>query len=720
MNEKLNQLSKVSDALRQSEEKYRNLLELAPDAFFQGDSEGNFIMANDKALELTGYTREELYKMNISQLFPPGILDATPLRYDLLQKGETIRTNRQIKTRDGRRILVEMNSKAMPDGTYQSFFRDITDRYLAEKALMESEQRFRRLHTSMMDGFVFTDMNGNIIDSNESYCNMLGYSHDELFDLTYQAITPAKWHSIEEKILREQILVKGHSGVYEKEYIRKDGTIFPIEIRTFLIRNDQGENEGMWAIVRDITERKKTEEILRESEFKFRSIIESSPTAMHFYTLGHDGNLYLTGANPVADKILHFGHSSVIGLTIEEAFPNLRGTSIPGMYCDVACGKIGPQSFEIPYEDERFSGYFNVHVFQTGSQSIAVDFTDITSRRHMEEALKRSEIEYRDTLDSLPDWMYVVDDKFNIVMLNASMQQEIIRQGFYQDLVGSLLKVIPPMVEPSDISEIESVFVSGQISITERIFDLAARPAYGVMTLVPILKDGHVMKVVVIIRDKSKEKEIEELKQRNADQKEVLLREIHHRVKNNLAIVISLLNFQLRSNTSSELSKMIIDIQMRIRSMALIHEHLYRSDTLDRIPLDAYIESLAQKILTTFSGHRIRLENDLEHIDVSIETALPIGLIINELLTNAFKYAFPAGTSGVVSIILKHTGQGNCLIIVRDNGIGLPSTIRTDSEKSLGLYIVNLLTEQLEGTLQISTHQGTTFNLNFINRLLCP
>jgi two-component sensor histidine kinase len=390
------------------------------------------------------------------------------------------------------------------------------------------------------------------------------------------------------------------------------------------------------------------------------------------------------------------------------------------MYCDVACGKIGPQSFEIPYEDERFSGYFNVHVFQTGSQSIAVDFTDITSRRHMEEALKRSEIEYRDTLDSLPDWMYVVDDKFNIVMLNASMQQEIIRQGFYQDLVGSLLKVIPPMVEPSDISEIESVFVSGQISITERIFDLAARPAYGVMTLVPILKDGHVMKVVVIIRDKSKEKEIEELKQRNADQKEVLLREIHHRVKNNLAIVISLLNFQLRSNTSSELSKMIIDIQMRIRSMALIHEHLYRSDTLDRIPLDAYIESLAQKILTTFSGHRIRLENDLEHIDVSIETALPIGLIINELLTNAFKYAFPAGTSGVVSIILKHTGQGNCLIIVRDNGIGLPSTIRTDSEKSLGLYIVNLLTEQLEGTLQISTHQGTTFNLNFINRLLCP
>ncbi len=218
-----------------------------------------------------------------------------------------------------------------------------------------------------------------------------------------------------------------------------------------------------------------------------------------------------------------------------------------------------------------------------------------------------------------------------------------------------------------------------------------------------------------MIRDRSKEKEIEELKQRNTVQKEVLLREIHHRVKNNLAIVISLLNFQLRNNTNEELTRMIVDIQLRIRSMALIHEHLYRSENLDRIPLATYIESLAYMIMTAFSGHRVNLVRNLEPMDVSIETALPIGLIINELLTNAFKYAFPGGTSGEIQLTLEKKDGLLCSLVVKDNGVGLPATSSMDSEKSIGLYIVNLLVEQLDGTVKIERNNGTSFHIKFMN-----
>ncbi len=584
-----------------------------------------------------------------------------------------------------------------------------------EEALRQSEEKYRMLHMSMMDGYVYCDMSGNIADSNEVYQQLVGYSAEELTQLTYSDLTPKKWHDYEQKIVSDEILVHGHSSVYEKEYQKKDGTIFPVELRTFMIRNAAGENQGMWAIVRDITQRKKAEEALQKSEEKFRSIVESSPTAMYFYHLESDERLLLTGANPSSDKIIGISNQLLLGKTIEEAFPNLTNTEIPELYRKVARQETGPQSFEIGYSDERFSGHYFVHVFNTGPGEIAVDFVDISRRKNTEEALRRSEIEYRDTLDSLPDWIYVVDEKYKIDMINAALRAEMIWQGLNPDCIGVEIAPGFPFISSTTHEEIRQVFDAGVVSVSEQTIELKDKKLHAEITRAPILKDGTVVKVILMIRDRSKEKEIDELKQRNAEQKEVLLREIHHRVKNNLAIVISLLNFQLRNNTNEELNRMIIDIQMRIRSMALIHEHLYRSENLDRIPLASYVESLSYMIMTAYSGHRVNLVRNLEPMDVSIETALPIGLIINELLTNAFKYAFPGHLEGEISITLEAMEDHMCSLVVEDNGVGLPATSTMDSEKSLGLYIVRLLVEQLDGTVKIVRNNGTSFRILFRN-----
>jgi PAS domain S-box-containing protein len=572
------------------EEKYRMLIDLAVDAFFHGDHHGNLITVNDKAMALTGYSKEELLTMNLAELFPSDTLLMNPLRYDLLSEGDALHAERDLLRKDGRRVQVEMRSKAMPDGTYQSFFIDLTERRVAEQVKVASETRYRNLHMSMMDGYVFVDMQGRIIDSNSAFQTMLGYTTEELNTLTYHELTPGCWHLFEEQIVNQQILPKGHSNVYQKEYIKKDGSVISVELRTFLVKSPEGENEGMWAIVRDITERKKVEEELKKSEEKYRNIVESSPNGMHMYMLDEHDNLILTGANPSANYLLGIIHTELIGKTLEEAFPNLKDTGVPEMYKKVATGELERQAFEIPYQDERISGYYSVHVFKTSVRSITVDFSDITQRR-----------------------------------------------------------------------------------------------------------------------------QIEELVRRNAEQKEIMLREIHHRVKNNLAIVISLLNFQLRSNVSEEITRMIMDMQMRIRSMALIHEHLYRSENLDRIPLATYIESLSGMVLRAFSGNRVRLIHDLEQLDVSIETALPVGLIINELLTNAFKYAFPGNLTGEIQVSLAKEDDQMCLLTVKDDGIGLPNSLTMDSEKSLGLYIVRLLVEQLDGTVDIARDNGTSFIIRFSN-----
>ena len=144
---------------------------------------------------------------------------------------------------------------------------DITVRKSAEEALCKSEQKYRHLYESMRDAFVMVDMTGQVREFNSAFQMMTGYSKDELLELTYMDLTPPQWHRMETSIVNEQILTRGHSDVYEKEYRRKDGSVIPVELRTFLLRNDSGRPRGMWAIVRDITERKRAEaEMARAKE----------------------------------------------------------------------------------------------------------------------------------------------------------------------------------------------------------------------------------------------------------------------------------------------------------------------------------------------------------------------------------------------------------------------------------------------------------------------
>jgi len=166
-------------------------------------------------------------------------------------------------------------------------FMDNTERKQAEDAIKRSEKKYRELHESMMDGFVSVDMTGKFLGSNEIYRNMLGYSDAELAQLTYLDLTPEKWHEYESNILHNQIIKRGYSDVYEKEYRRKDGTVFPAELHTVLSRDENGNPVSMWGIVRDISERKQTEQTLRETSERLSHMIANSPTVI--YALKVDG-----------------------------------------------------------------------------------------------------------------------------------------------------------------------------------------------------------------------------------------------------------------------------------------------------------------------------------------------------------------------------------------------------------------------------------------------
>ena len=307
----------VEEALKASETRYRGLIDFAVDGILLGAPDGVITEANARMCALAGRPRSELDGRHIAELFAPETLDASPMRFDLVHQGETVTRVRKIVRPDRSEVFVEMHSKLMPDGTYQSILHDITQRKQAEEALRLSEAKYRYLHEAMRDAFATADMRGRLQEFNPAFRKLTGYSAAELRKITYQRLTPRKWHAAEAKILKDQVLPRGYSDVYEKEYRRKDGSVVPVELRTILIRDAAGRPTGMWATMRDVTERKRAENALRQSESKYRLLFENMGDS--FAAMDLHGRLI--DCNPAFEKLVGYSRQEVLRLHLADITP---------------------------------------------------------------------------------------------------------------------------------------------------------------------------------------------------------------------------------------------------------------------------------------------------------------------------------------------------------------------------------------------------------------
>ena len=213
---------------------------------------------------------------------------------------------------------------------------------------------------------------------------------------------------------------------------------------------------------------------------------------------------------------------------------------------------------------------------------------------------------------------------------------------------------------------------------------------------------------------------IQELKKREmgivegTKQKENLLREIHHRVKNNFAILVSLINMQKSQSQNDDVKQSLTNLQLRIRTMALVHEMLYRSEDFEKISFPDYIRSVASVISATYGRMNVDLEFQMEPVVINIETAIPLGLILNELLSNAYRHAFDENSRGAISISFKrHETPNMYALCISDSGKGLPEGFSMEGSKTMGLQIVDILVKQIEAHLQIVQTSGTSFTIIF-------
>ena len=364
-------------------------------------SRGEFLDANQAVCTLLGYTLTEMRTLTPLDIIVQENVVNVPDEAKFMQVAGVLRHEKTFVAKDGRKIPVEINTRMFEREGRQivmSTIRDISDWKQAEEKLQASERKYRQLHESMIDAFAVIDMAGIIQDFNNSFEIMVGYTSEELSQLTYKDLTPEKWHSFESDVLRNQVLIRGYSDIYEKEYVRKDGTIFPVELRVFLIRDTFGQPVNMWAIVRDISERKNAENAVMESEVRFRLLSEMMLQGVVY----QDANGSIISMNPAAVDILGKSHDQFLGsssVEVEhhtirengEPFPGIEHPSMLALRTGLPVSSVIMGVFNPKLDEYRWISICAVPVFRSSDtcpSEVFTVFEDITERKLMEAELQ--------------------------------------------------------------------------------------------------------------------------------------------------------------------------------------------------------------------------------------------------------------------------------------------------------------------------------------------
>jgi PAS domain S-box-containing protein len=358
------------------------------------------------------------------------------------------------------------------------------------------------------------------------------------------------------------------------------------------------------------------------------------------------------------------------------------------------------------------------------SQIFGVTF-DVTAR-------KRATEQFRLALEAAPTGMLMMNEAGTIVLVNAQIEALF---GYPRDeLLGQRLEMLVPARFRARHPDLRKMFFGDPKT---RVMG-AGRELYGLRkdgTEVPIeiglnplqTPEGHF--VLSSIADITERKRAQaglhalnaELEQRvrvrtsELKERESLLQEIHHRVKNNLQVISSLINMQIRGLEDESSRGALRECQSRVVTMAQIHEMLYQSADYARVPFAKYARDLTARVLSAsgISRGTVALHFDLEEVSLPVEQAIPCGLILNELVANSLKHAFPNAANGTIRVELRHTPNHSVLLSVSDNGIGISPALNLETLSSLGVQLVMTLVEQLEGHLEIIRLPGSTFRITF-------
>ncbi len=571
--------------------------------------------------------------------------------------------------------------------------------------LTEREKRFRTLFESTYDAILIL-RDGKIIDCNIAAQHLFGMEKTQVIGNSPADLSPSQQadgsdsHEKMNGYLKEA--VEGKLPRFVWIHRTTNGRVFDAEIG--LTRIDLEGSVAVQAVIRDITEKKRAEDALRSNEKYLNLIFSSIHTGLMIIEAGSHR---IVDVNPIAAKMIGLPKEKIVGHVCHKFICPAEAGKCP--VTDLGKSVDNTERVMITASGDNIPVLKTVVPITLDNQQYLLEsYVDISDRKKAEEALRESEKKYRVLTESSPEAIFTVDSNHTVIYANT-LASRLLSEG--------LQSVIDDGKKRADgVNTIQHVLDSGEILRQEdRLVCRNGKEIWLESTFTPLThEDGTVTAILAVSHDITERKSMQTQIEASLHEKEYLLKEIHHRVKNNLQVISSLLSMQSRKATDPKEKETLTESQNRVKSIALVHEGLYQSKSLDKIDYGEYLRKLVTHLFESFSIDPARIKRTISAKDVyvNIDQAVPCSLILNEMLTNSFKYAFPEGRSGEITILFTLEGT-NYTLDYRDNGVGIPEGTRLERSGSLGMQLITGLTRQLDGNITIDTTSGVHYTIIF-------
>ena len=702
----------IEDEFRIFHLRYLTLLDQASDPIMITNQKGDFLEVNSSLCKLFGYIKEELLGSNISKLMDPHQLENDPIRFDLLIAGQSILRERRMIDRKGKIIEVEANVKLLPDGMILAIARDITDRKIIEEKIRKSEQDFRLLIEQASDGIFISVEDGSIIDVNSYGCKLIGFSRDELLKMRIPDLFFRE--DIEKMPLKFSDLVQGKTVLTERRIKREDGVAVDVETNTKMLSDRR-----ILGIMRDITERKRIEKALRESEYKFRKIVENAPVAIASYVENENRDLVFANKKFEALSGYNLDEFPTVDIFRHLIFPNENYRK--WVYDTWTVNNAQRIEVEIRNKNGEVK---NIEASKAMYENqIYVIANDITDRKKAAEEMRISEEKYRRMFyeNPFPVWIYDIENLKILEVNHAAIQ----KYGYEKAEFSSL--TLKDIVSQDDLTALLE-FVSqrkrkhngqkklwnylkknGETMVGELAFypiDYLGRKAMQVqindvtekIRLEKILeqqkklKQKHIAKAVLLAEEKERSE---------------LGKELHDNINQILAASKMFINTALNAKSLRRnlLVQSMDNLSLAIEEIRKLSKSLI-TPQIKEIGLVESIKDLVDLVLTV---NKMKIKFDIKKLDenkLNKDCKIAIYRIVQEQLNNIIKYS--KATS--LKIQLLNEGQ-RVNLNISDNGKGFDPKVR---RKGIGITNIISRAELYNGHVHIDSAPGKGCRLEVV------
>jgi len=586
---------------------------------------------------------------------------------------------------------------------YYVKIKDGRIRQEVQDKLKESEIRFRSL-TENLKSIVFTfDVSGKFTYVNPITSKISGYSEEELLNMNFFDIIHPDHRQIVSRRGFDRLQNENVVSAYDIKTLTKNG-----EIRWIRVSNDRvviGNQILILGSATDITESKILHEKLHSSESHLKALFAAMEDLI--FVMDKKGK-YISIA-PTNPDLLYKPADELLGKTLYDIFDkdNAKFFIEKITLCLSAQEMV---SFDYHMDIHGSTYWFDARVTPLDKDTVLYVGRDITEEKDSMHKLIESEEKYRNLVESIEEGMTIVDEDLNFVFVNNAACK-ILGYTKIEMLDMNVQDIIPEenkeMIREQHKNRLEKK------STTYENWNIRKDGERRLMKISssPLRFDDEVISTISLFSDVTELRETEEKIKASLREKEVMLQEIYHRVKNNMQIISSMLKLQSRYINKENALEVFKNSQNRVKSMSLIHEKLYRSTDLSRIEIHDYLKSLLKQLFISYraSLQGINYEVDCDDINLNISTAIPCGLIVNELVTNSMKHAFRNQENGLIFIRLHKMPNDLFRLEIGNNGTDFPADFTLENAQSFGLQLVDILRSQLHAEFRLDTTDGVNF-----------